>query len=215
LGRPIIGGTERDEDRTHSRKRQAGRKIRIEATRTFESADCIYDLAPGDDGRWYLIGEMIDPPMWIMSWPSLETARRFLDQMSAEDCEQMQGVILEVIEKTGELIATDFGEFNTVGGFYGTWIRLRSEHSPVVGCSSSHCERRSIEPVQLVDAPFSRAQRENSRATSKPVRKCIIVRPSERCGAGLEPCPWPGREDRVSLAPSSGLQATEQNFGGA
>jgi hypothetical protein len=97
--------------------RHAGRKIRIEATRTFESADCIYDFAPGDDGRWYLICEMIDPPTWIMSWPSLEAARGFLDRMSAEDCKQIERVILEVVEKTGQLIATDCGESNTVAGF--------------------------------------------------------------------------------------------------
>jgi hypothetical protein len=71
----------------------------------------------GDDGRWYLICEMIDPPTWILSWPSLEAARGFLDRMSAEDCKQMERVILEVVEKTGQLIATDCGESNTVAGF--------------------------------------------------------------------------------------------------
>jgi hypothetical protein len=60
---------------------------------------------------------MIDPPTWIMSWPSLETARGFLDRMSAEDCRQMERVILEVVEKTGQLIASDLGESNTVAGF--------------------------------------------------------------------------------------------------
>ena len=29
----------------------------------------------------------------------------------------MERVVLEVIEKTGEPFATDFGEFNTVAGF--------------------------------------------------------------------------------------------------
>ena len=104
-------------------EKDAGRKIKIEATRTFESAECIYDLAPGEDGRWYLIWETLDPPTWTMSWPSLEAARRFLDSMSAEDCNRMERVVLEVIEKTGEPIATDFGEFNTVPGFYWTWMR--------------------------------------------------------------------------------------------
>ena len=98
-------------------EKDAGRKIKIEATRTFESAECIYDLAPGEDGRWYLIWETLDPPTWTMSWPSLEAARRFLDSMTAEDCNRMERAVLEVIEKTGELIATDFGEFNTVAGF--------------------------------------------------------------------------------------------------
>ena len=95
----------------------AGRKIKIEATRTFETAELIYDLAPGEDGRWYLICGMLDPPTWIMSWPSLETARQFLDQMSVEDCNQMERLILEVAEKTGEVIACDLGEVNTVPGF--------------------------------------------------------------------------------------------------
>ena len=62
---------------------------------------------------------MIDPPTWIMSWPSLEAARRFLDSMSAEDCERMERMILDVVEKTGQLIATDCGESNTVTGFLG------------------------------------------------------------------------------------------------
>jgi hypothetical protein len=60
---------------------------------------------------------MLDPPMWIMSWPSLETARRFLDQMSVEDCNRMERLILEVAEKAGEVIACDLGEVNTVPGF--------------------------------------------------------------------------------------------------
>jgi hypothetical protein len=51
----------------YSFERHAGRKIKIEATRTFETADLIYDLAPDEDGRWYLICEMLDPPTWIMS----------------------------------------------------------------------------------------------------------------------------------------------------
>lgn len=82
-----------------------------------ETADLIYDLAPDEDGRWYLICEMLDPPTWIMSWPSLETARRFLDQMSVEDCNRMEHLVLEVAEKTGEVIACDLGEVNTVPGF--------------------------------------------------------------------------------------------------
>jgi hypothetical protein len=114
---PIVGGTLMKTK--FSTEQNAGRKIKIEATRTFESAECIYDLAPGDDGRWYLMCEMLDPPTWIMSWPSLEAARRFLDQMSAEDCERMERVVLEVVDKTGQLIATDCGEFNTVAGFLG------------------------------------------------------------------------------------------------
>ena len=101
----------------YSFERHAGRKIKIEATRTFETADLIYDLAPDEDGRWYLICEMLDPPTWIMSWPSLETARRFLDQMSVEDCNRMEHLVLEVAEKTGEVIACDLGEVNTVPGF--------------------------------------------------------------------------------------------------
>lgn len=101
----------------YSHEQHAGRKIRIEATRTFETAELIYDLAPGDDGRWYLICEMVDPPTWIMSWPSLEAARRFLDSMSAEDCEQIEGVVLDVVDQTGQLIAADCGESNTVAGF--------------------------------------------------------------------------------------------------
>jgi hypothetical protein len=101
----------------YSFEHHGGRKIKIEATRTFESADCIYNLAPGEDGRWYLLFEMLDPPTWIMSRPSLETARRFLDQMSVEDCELMERLIVEVAEKTGEVIACDLGEVNTVPGF--------------------------------------------------------------------------------------------------
>jgi hypothetical protein len=101
----------------YSFERHAGRKIKIEATRTFQSADCIYDLAPGEDGRWYLVCEMLDPPTWIMSWPSLETARRFLDQMSVEDCNRMERLVLDVAEKAGEVIACDLGESNTVPGF--------------------------------------------------------------------------------------------------
>jgi hypothetical protein len=101
----------------HSVERHAGRKIRVEATRTFESAECVYDLAPGEDGRWYLICEMIEPPTWTMSWPSLEAARRFLDRMSAEDSERMERVLLEVAEKAAEIIACDLGEDNTVEGF--------------------------------------------------------------------------------------------------
>jgi hypothetical protein len=101
----------------YSFERHAGRKIKIEATRTFGTAELVYDLAPGEDGRWYLICAMLDPPTWSMSWPSLESARRFLDQMSVEDSKRMERVILEVAEKTGELIACDLGETNTVPGF--------------------------------------------------------------------------------------------------
>jgi hypothetical protein len=101
----------------YSFERHAGRKIKIEAMRTFQTAELVYDLAPDEDGRWYLICEMIDPPTWSMSWPSLEAARQFLDQMSLEDCNRMERVILEVAEKTGELIACDLGETNTVAGF--------------------------------------------------------------------------------------------------
>ena len=60
---------------------------------------------------------MLDPPTWIMSWPSLAAARRFLDQMSADDCAQIERVVLEVVDQTGQLIATDCGESNTVAGF--------------------------------------------------------------------------------------------------
>ncbi len=101
----------------YSHEQHAGRKIRIEATRTFETAELIYDLAPGEDSRWYLICEMVDPATWIMSWPSLEAARRFLDSMSAADCEQIERVVLDVVDITGQLIATDCGESNTVAGF--------------------------------------------------------------------------------------------------
>jgi hypothetical protein len=101
----------------YSFERHAGRKIRIEAMRTFKTAELVYDLAPGEDGRWYLVCEMVDPPTWSMSWPSLEAARRFLDQMSVEDSKRMERMILEVAEKTGELIACDLGETNTVPGF--------------------------------------------------------------------------------------------------
>ena len=65
----------------YSFERHAGRKIKIEATRTFETADLIYDLAPDEDGRWYLICEMLDPPTWIMSWPSLERHSRMASAM--------------------------------------------------------------------------------------------------------------------------------------
>ena len=92
----------------------AGRKIKIEATRTFETAELIYDLAPGEDGQGISSAGCYSCPTWIMSWPSLETARRFLDQMSVEDCNQMERLILEVAEKTGEVIACDLGEVNTV-----------------------------------------------------------------------------------------------------
>jgi hypothetical protein len=37
--------------------------------------------------------------------------------MSAKDCKRMERVVLEVVDKTGQLIATDCGEFNTVAGF--------------------------------------------------------------------------------------------------
>jgi hypothetical protein len=66
---------------------------------------------------------MVAPPTWIMSWPSPESARRFLDQMSAEDREQIERVVLEVVEKTGRLIATDCGDPTHWRGFYGTWMR--------------------------------------------------------------------------------------------
>jgi hypothetical protein len=101
----------------YSFERHAGRKIKIEATRTFETASLIYDLAPDEGGRWYLIWETLNPPTWSMSWPSLEAARRFLDQMSVEDCNRMEHIILEVAEKAGEVIACDLGESNTVAGF--------------------------------------------------------------------------------------------------
>jgi hypothetical protein len=95
----------------------AGRKIKIEAMRTFQTNELVYDLAPGEDGRWYLVCGMVDPPTWSMSWPSLQAARRFLDQVSIEDCNRMERVILEVAEKTGEVIACDLGETNMVAGF--------------------------------------------------------------------------------------------------
>jgi hypothetical protein len=101
----------------YSFERHGGRKIKIEATRTFESADCIYDLAPGEDGRWYLVWDMLDPPTWVMSWPTLEAARNFLDQMRVEDCNRLERLIMEVAEKTGEVIACDLGTTNTVPGF--------------------------------------------------------------------------------------------------
>jgi hypothetical protein len=101
----------------YSFKPLAGRKIKIEAVRTFETAELVYDLAPDEDGRWYLVYQTFDPPTWSMSWPSLEAARRFLDQMSTEECNRLERVILEVAEKTGEVIACDLGESNTVAGF--------------------------------------------------------------------------------------------------
>jgi hypothetical protein len=50
---------------------------------------------------------MVEPPTWIMSWPSLEAARRFWDSMSAADCAHIERVVLDVIDQTGQLIATD------------------------------------------------------------------------------------------------------------
>jgi hypothetical protein len=73
----------------YSLERHAGRKIKIEAMRTFQTDELVYDLAPDEGGRWYLIWETLDPPTWSVSWPSLEAARRFLDQMSVEDCNRM------------------------------------------------------------------------------------------------------------------------------
>jgi hypothetical protein len=42
---------------------------------------------------------------------------------TAEDCEQIERVVLEVVEKTGRLIATDCGDPTHWRGFYGTWMR--------------------------------------------------------------------------------------------
>jgi hypothetical protein len=108
-------------------RRHAGRKIAMDAMRTFESAKCIYGLAPGEDGRWYLICNMVDPPTWIMSWPSLPVARRFMDQMSGEDAQRMKHLIVDVVEKTGEIIACDLGEANTMPGFIRDLNRVAAE----------------------------------------------------------------------------------------
>jgi hypothetical protein len=111
----------------HTGRRHAGRDIKMEAIRTFQGAECIYDLAPGADGRWYLIYEMIDPPTWAMSWPSLEAARRFLDPMSVEEAEQIEHVILLVVEKTGQVIVSDLGEANSVQGFLQDLDKVAAE----------------------------------------------------------------------------------------
>jgi hypothetical protein len=111
----------------HTGRRHAGRNIKMDAIRTFHGAECSYDLAPGDDGRWYLIYEMIDPPTWAMSWPSLEAARRFLDPMSVEQVEQIEHVILLVVEKTGQVIVSDLGEANSVQGFLQDLDKVAAE----------------------------------------------------------------------------------------
>ena len=40
-----------------------------------------------------------------------------MDQMWCEDAQRMEHLIVDVAEKTGEVIACDLGETNTVPGF--------------------------------------------------------------------------------------------------
>jgi hypothetical protein len=76
---------------------------------------------------------MVEPPTWAMSWPSLEVARAFLDQMSAEDAERLEQVILEVGQKTGTALTAISAKPTPCGDSCAIWSGSPPEHSRVAG----------------------------------------------------------------------------------